>query len=93
MWAGFLSIVVMGLFMFIAAMMDRTQSATVQNFEDFLQRATEVREAMIAPMLDIPFIVVTVGFAAVVGVITEIAQWLVAKVRNPNKGQDTNTTA
>lgn len=90
-WAGALSIAVAALLMFIASVIDRISSSQLKDFQAFVKLSGQLREVIVEPMMNIQFIVVTLGIMAVVGVITEIAQWLVARVRNP-KRHDPNTT-
>lgn len=90
-WSGLLSLAVGGFFVFCGAIYMRLQENLLKDFDDFLKHVALIRNPLLEAILDVKFIVVTLGMCAVVGVITEVAQWLVARVRG-NKNQSSNTT-
>ena len=92
-WAGTLSLALGGFLVFCAGIFMRMQENQIQDFAHFLKHSALIRGPLLNAMLDVKFIVVTLGLAAVVGVITEIVQWLVARVRNrKDHGPDTTIT-
>lgn len=89
-WAGVLSLVVAGLMIFVGGLIMRMSENQMQDFDAFLKHMVLIRGPLLNAMLDVKFIVVTLGITAVVGVITEVAQWLVARVRG-QKSQSSDT--
>jgi len=90
-WAGVLAIAVSGVLGIGFIIVSSMRENVLQDFDDFLLIFRESLEPLLEELPNVPLLVVSLGSAAVVGVITEVIHWLLVRVRG-EKGKKKPTT-
>ena len=92
-WAGFLSILVSGVFIVFATMLEAFRSQTIGSFETFMIMFGETVNPLLDELLNVPLLVVSLGATAIVGVVTEVIHWLLVRLRTKKGAQQRPGTA
>ncbi|MEM9138796.1 MAG: hypothetical protein AAGB15_03110 [Pseudomonadota bacterium] len=80
-WAGCLAIIVSGVFYLISKLVEAGRSNLIQDFETFMAVFGQNFRPLFDEVLNVPLLVVSLGAAAIVGVVTEVVHWLLVRVR------------
>ena len=89
-WAGFLSILLTGVFIVFLSLIESMRSNTIRDFEMFMTAFGEIVQPLLDEVTNVPLLVVSLGATAIVGVVTEVVHWLLVRLRT-KKGQRTGT--
>lgn len=90
-WAGFLSILLSGVFVVILTLIESVRTNTISDFEKFMIVFSETVQPLLDEVANVPLLVVSLGATAIVGVVTEIVHWLLVKLRAKKTQQRTAT--
>lgn len=80
-WAGFLSILFSGVLFITARMAQGIQTETVRSFENFQAVFSSTMQPLLDEVLNVPLLTVSLGAAALIGVITEVIHWVLVRMR------------
>lgn len=80
-WAGVLSIVLSGTLYMIIKLTQAVREGLINGFERFLTVFGDAVEPLIEQLAHVPLLIVSLGAAAIVGVVTEFLHWLLVKFR------------
>ena len=85
-WAGVLAIFIAGVLYVISRTVDGVRTNAVRTFDNFLNLFSEMVQPLLEQLTNVPLLIVTLGTAAVVGVITEGLHWLLVRMRRRTQG-------
>jgi len=91
-WAGFLSIILSGVFVTILTIIESVRTSNVVDFEKFMIVFGETVQPLLDEVTNVPLLVVSLGATAIVGVVTEVVHWLLVRLRAKKAQQRTGST-
>ena len=80
-WAGFLSILLSGVFIVVLTVIESVRTNAIRDFETFMVAFGEIVQPLLDEVANVPLLVVSLGATAIVGVVTEVIHWLLVKLR------------
>ncbi len=83
-WAGVLSIILAGIFEILFVTVEGMRSNTLKDFENFMTLFGETVRPMLDELPNVPLLVVSLGAAALVGVVSEVIHWVLVRFRGKN---------
>ena len=88
-WAGALSIAVSGALYMLAKMTQAARDGLIISFDRFMLVFSDNVEPLVEQLANLPLVIVSLGAAAIVGVVTEGLHWLLVRFRR--RRQRTNS--
>ncbi len=80
-WAGLLSIILAGFLFIVVAVVVALRDGYLHSFNQFLNLVGTHGQDLADQALDLPLLIVSLGATAVAGVVTEIAHWILVRLR------------
>lgn len=90
-WAGALSIFFACVLHTLIEVVRGLRTNVIQTFDNFMTEFSSTVEPLFEEFLDPPLLVVILGAAAVVGVVTEVLHWVLVRFRQKRAGGGTNS--
>lgn len=91
-WAGFLSVLLSGVFVIVLTLIESIRTSAVGDFEKFMIVFGEIVQPLLDEVVNVPLLVVSLGATAIVGVVTEVVHWLLVRLRAKKSQQRTGST-
>lgn len=89
-WAGVLAILLSGVLYLIVEIIRAFNTNVVRTFDNFLNVFSSLVQPLLEAVMNIPLLTVSLGAAALVGVITEVVHWALVRMRSRKGGQRVN---
>lgn len=89
-WAGVLAIILSGVLFLIVAVINEISNSPERTFDNFLAIFGSKMQPLLDSVVNIPLLTVSLGAAALVGVITEVIHWVLVRMRARKGGQRAN---
>ena len=89
-WAGVLSILLSGVLYLIVALVQAIRTNVVRTFDNFLNVFGSLVQPLLELVANIPLLTVSLGAAALVGVISEVIHWVLVRMKSRKGGQRTS---
>lgn len=89
-WAGVLSILLSGVLYLIVEIVRAISTNVVRTFDNFLNVFGSLVQPLLDSVVNIPLLTVSLGAAALVGVITEVIHWVLVRMKARKGGQRAN---
>ena len=82
-WAGALSVIVSGVIYVTVHIVDQWAKNIIQDFDGLVLQLQVAMEPLLEEVVNLPLLIVSLGAAAIVGVVTEGIHWVLHKVYPP----------
>ena len=90
-WAGVLSILLSGVLYLIVAIVQAIRTNVVRTFDNFLSVFGSLIQPLIDSVTNVPLLTVSLGAAALVGVVTEVIHWVLVRFKARKGGRRTSS--
>lgn len=80
-WAGVLSIALSGTLYTLIKIVQAMRTGLIHDFDNFLNVFGDTVEPLIGHIVNPPLVIVSLGAAAIIGVVTEMLHWLLVRFR------------
>lgn len=89
-WAGVLSILLSGVLHVVVEIVRAINTNVIRTFDNFLSMFGTFVEPLWEAVVDVPLLTVSLGAAALVGVISEVIHWILVRMKTRKTGQRAN---
>ena len=89
-WAGVLSILLSGVIHVVVEIVRAINTNVIRTFDNFLSVFGTFVEPLWEAVVDVPLLTVSLGAAALVGVISEVIHWILVRMKTRKTGQRAN---
>ena len=89
-WAGVLAILLSGVIYMVVEIVRAISTNVVRTFDNFLNVFGSLVQPLLEAVTNVPLLTVSLGAAALVGVITEVIHWVLVRMRARKGGQRAN---